>query len=145
MLFRSIFDTVYTFEPDPLNFYCLALNCQFDNIIKVQAGLSNKKATAALYRVPHNVGMNRTLEDETASMPLITIDSFKFNYVDLIHLDIEGNEIAALEGAIETIKQHKPLLFLENGRREEIEKLLKPIKYKIIGESNLDIVWKCEG
>ena len=143
LLYSKLFDTVFTFEPDPLNFYCLTLNCQADNIIKIQAGLADEKNTAALYRVPHNVGMNRALVDETASIPLVMLDSFKFNCVDLIHLDIEGNEVTALKGAIETIKQHKPVLLIENGKRKEIESILKPMKYKIAGESNLDTAWVC--
>src|SRR5690348_7833841 len=37
VLFSQLFEQVYTFEPDPLNFYTLVQNCQSDNIVKIQA------------------------------------------------------------------------------------------------------------
>ena len=47
--------------------------------------------------------------------PIITIDSLNLSDVDLIHLDLEGYELFALQGAIETIKRYKPLIVLETN------------------------------
>ena len=42
-----------------------------------------------------------------------TLDSFEFDAVDLIKLDIQGAEYAALVGARETIMRHRPVVLVE--------------------------------
>ena len=42
-LLSEIFENVYTFEPDPLSFHCLAANCQKSNIVKIQAALGRER------------------------------------------------------------------------------------------------------
>jgi FkbM family methyltransferase len=55
-----------------------------------------------------------SFKDQTGSATTITIDDFvaksKLSKVDFIKMDIEGAESAALQGAIETIKKHRPKL-----------------------------------
>ena len=46
-LLSDMFNAVYTFEPDPLNFHCLVANCQRDNIVKMNAALGERPARAA--------------------------------------------------------------------------------------------------
>lgn len=43
----------------------------------------------------------------------VTIDNMKLPKVDFIKLDIEGMEIHALNGALNTIKKYKPLMYIE--------------------------------
>lgn len=40
--FVEHFDTIYTFEPDPLNFFCLVNNLPYTNVIKIQGCLSDE-------------------------------------------------------------------------------------------------------
>ena len=46
-------------------------------------------------------------------VPLRTIDGFEFQNVDLIKLDVEGMEDAALRGARKTIERCRPVLYVE--------------------------------
>jgi hypothetical protein len=50
----------------------------------------------------------RTVEVEAR-----TLDSFEFDFVGLIKLDIQGAEYPALIGARETILRHRPVLLIE--------------------------------
>ena len=41
-LYATVFDSVFTFEPDPINFSCLAENCKINKIVKFNTALANK-------------------------------------------------------------------------------------------------------
>jgi FkbM family methyltransferase len=46
-------------------------------------------------------------------IPLRTLDSFSFDKIDLLKIDVESMEDKVLLGAIKTIKKHKPVIFIE--------------------------------
>lgn len=46
-------------------------------------------------------------------VPLTTIDRFAFQRVGLIKIDVEGMEMAVLDGAEDTIRRCRPLLYVE--------------------------------
>ncbi len=50
---------------------------------------------------------------------IVTLDSLSLNNIALIKADIEGHEMAFLEGAIETITREKPLIALSAYHRKE--------------------------
>ena len=60
--YGKLFDTVYTFEPDWLNFYCLVRNCPDDNIIKAQACLGDGPGLLVVEIFVH-LCSNRRLEE----------------------------------------------------------------------------------
>ena len=64
------------------------------------------------------------------------IDDLNLPGCDLIQLDLEGYEFYALQGGIETIKKHKPVIVIETVWSErygiklnEIENWLKSLGY----------------
>ena len=118
-LFSQYFQTVYTFEPDPLNFHCLVNNCQRDNVIKINAALGDVFGLVRVKRAGmSNVGMH-TVTKEGSDFPNITpqftIDSLGLETCDLIQLDVEGYEPKVIEGALETIRRFHPVISCENG------------------------------
>jgi len=48
------------------------------------------------------------------TVDMITIDSLNIDKCDYIKIDVEGAEILALMGAINTLKKHKPMIWFEN-------------------------------
>lgn len=115
-LFSQYFSTVYTFEPDPLNFHCLAANCSVPNIIKIQGAVGEDRAPISMHRLTDtNVGMHRVLQG--GNIPQFKIDDLCLETCDLIQLDIEGYEIHALRGAAGTINRHRPTIVVENDNQ----------------------------
>lgn len=55
---------------------------------------------------------------QTEKVDLCTIDSFDFERVDMIKVDVEGMEFEVLKGAEKTIDKFKPYLFLESYKHE---------------------------
>jgi FkbM family methyltransferase len=112
--YEEFFDTVYTFEPDYINFYCLVRNTT-DKTIKFQACLGNDKKTVGLSNRNHDENLNfGGFHVQGAGMiPTVKIDDLNLPYCDLIHLDIEGYEKEALLGSEQTIKKFSPVIVLE--------------------------------
>lgn len=65
-----------------------------------------------------NFGSTKTGEG-TNNVLMRTIDSYNFDHVSLIKIDVEGEELAVLKGAKETINRCHPALFVECDRIEK--------------------------
>lgn len=109
--YSELFETVYTFEPDWLNFYCLTLNVISKNVVKFQACLGNSNELVDLSIKERNRGKN--FVNGKGIYPVVRIDDLGLTSCSAIHLDIEGYEYFALQGAVNTIKKFKPVIVLE--------------------------------
>lgn len=110
----QVFDTVYTFEPNPQSFNCLVHNCQEENIVKIQAALGDQHSlvTMAFHENPNNYGAYQCKRGGV--IPTFKIDELALDRCDLIMLDIEGYELFALRGAEATIDRYRPVIVLED-------------------------------
>lgn len=115
--YAHLFETVYTFEPDNLNFKCLTANVEEKNVIKFQACIGFERNLVSLITSRGNIGMYHVAIDDKKILPgiipTIRIDDLNLQICDLIHLDIEGYELEALRGAENTIRLHKPIIAVE--------------------------------
>lgn len=138
MLFSQIFEQVYCFEPDPLNFYTLVNNCQDDFIIKIQAALGDCHKMVGIIKGPeYNVGMHKIAPE--GIVPQLCIDDFDWPVCDLIQLDVERYEINALRGGVKTIEKFHPVISVENVSKE-IEEFLGQFGYKAAQTSKMDTI-----
>lgn len=138
--YSEFFNTVITIEPDYRNFLCLVHNVPEENVFKFQACVGNESKFLDLgYRggkIPKNRGKMRV--QGSGIIPQITIDSLNMK-PDLIHLDIEGYEGFAIQGAERTLREHNPVVVLEtNGvgdeygwPKEKIDSLLLSFGYRV--------------
>lgn len=108
------FSRVHTFEPDQDNFDCLRANLASSaNIQAYNFALGSKDGTIDLERtIPGNCGAYKPRAG--SQYRTSTVDSLGLKYVDLIWLDVEGYETEALDGAIETVREFRPVLIFEN-------------------------------
>lgn len=134
-LYATVFDSVFTFEPDPINFSCLAENCKLNRIVKFNTALANKNGMLNMNLIStENFGMTKVVdvkENVGYSSYGITVDSLTIPNVSLIHLDIEGYEYEALLGAKKTIEKWKPTIVLEmTEKQDQIYNFMEKISYK---------------
>lgn len=103
----------------------LALN-GLTNAYIHNCGLGDKKGQATLpdvdYSISQDFGMVQIKSSEKSSehpymkylnIDVITIDSMNLPRLDLLKLDVEGFECAAIEGARKTIEKHRPWVWAE--------------------------------
>lgn len=128
LYYSTIFKQVYTFEPDPDNYFCLDHNCKPDNIHKFNMGLGSSDEPLKLVRIaPQNAGMHRVVSADQLNpnvpaeivydVQMKTIDSLELETCNLIHLDVELFELEALKGAERTLDKCSPLIVVETGGR----------------------------
>lgn len=110
----QVFEHVYTFEPNPQSCYCCSFNCPEENVHVYNAALGEEPKFIFVGTPGNeiNYGANRVVGE--GPVPTLRIDDFGFQFCDLLMLDIEGYELFALRGAIETIKRCKPVIVLED-------------------------------
>ena len=114
------FNTVYAFEPNWINFYCLSYNCPYDNVRKFNAALGQTTKQSFIPQTPTtNMGAYRIDQkksgDET-NIQMFALDDLNLPRLDLLQLDVEGYEGFVLKGAQKTIERFKPVIIVENAR-----------------------------
>jgi FkbM family methyltransferase len=144
--------SVVAFEAQERIFYALAGNIAMNNCFNAKAVWAAIGATTGEIGVPvpnyqspasfgsleirktySNEFIGQTIDyDKLQSTPLTSIDALNLQRVDLIKIDIEGMEVEALQGAMETITRNTPQLMIEKikSNEEEIVNLLSPLGYK---------------
>jgi FkbM family methyltransferase len=124
---------VIAFEVQSMVYYALCGNICLNNCFNIVAKQIALGATNGTIDVPHinysthssfgslelkrharteNIGQEVDYK-KTYSVPMCTIDSLNLPRLDFLKLDIEGMEIEALEGAGETIRKCKPIVWIE--------------------------------
>lgn len=113
-IYYAEFGYVHCFEPNDIAFECLTYNMRTANasLYHVAVGAESGYITmtppedgnyGAVYTRPHG------------EIPVITIDSMQLDACDFIKIDCEGDEVAVLQGAAETIKTFKPIMCIESN------------------------------
>ena len=139
----------HTFEPNKDNSDLIIENAKLNglnNVLINNLALWNKSNEKLIFEGED--ALASTIEaKETAVNVLhtITIDDYvaqnKTGKIDLLMIDVEGSEIKVLQGAVEMLKQHKPVVVFEthslyddwsNGLENSPSSLLmKELKYEI--------------
>lgn len=114
--YSQVFEEVYTYEPDPVNWECLRRNIDgIPNVMKFNSAVGDKPGLTDIeVRWDVNRGANRLKAGDR--IPVVRIDDSAgalISACDLLQLDVEGYEHLALLGAERTIKAFKPTIVLE--------------------------------
>lgn len=126
------------FEPQPEIHKLLVKNFKGETH---NCALGSAEGTAQMPRLRYGArynygGMSLNTRSELGSypVPLKTLDSFKFENVGFIKLDVEGWEEEVLKGAIETISKYRPIMYIEDDRQEKsisLRKYISELGYSI--------------
>jgi FkbM family methyltransferase len=124
------FDKVWTFEPLMANLQCMAMNLGAKPNVTVSATalwheeallwMDYSKAVKNSYGAHHVSRNSYGGGEQVEAEPL---DLYELKDVDLIWFDVEGAELYALMGALETIKRCQPVVVIEQRYLPQMQKL----------------------
>lgn len=107
----------YSFEPAPEQFSILVENGEnMYNIFNNLTALSDKKGTIRMKKEWEHLAESRDENEETIDIDCCDGDTYcqgREVYPDIIKIDVEGGELKVLKGFKRTIKEYKPIIFLE--------------------------------
>lgn len=162
------FKTVVAFEPVPDHIECWQKN--MENFLKENSdwgnyttlhktALGHENGTSTM-RVPNttNTGMaslvyegdfgkaQRWVQPNWDKFPDIeieikTLDSYEFEKLDFIKMDVEWFELRVLQGAEQTIKKHRPIMYIEMHDAQAF-KLMNDWGYRIICSHSMNRLYK---
>ncbi|NMB53327.1 MAG: FkbM family methyltransferase [Leptolinea sp.] len=132
---------VFAFEPQRITYEFLCANIAMNNLINVvpyQAAVSDKAGEIMVPIInpnsPSNTGAFKISGYSTGdAVRQITVDALGLGKCNLIKVDVEGMEHNVILGAVNTIRNLRPVLFIENngyGNAKELVKLVLDLNYR---------------
>lgn len=123
-------DNIYAFEPMKSGYNAIIGNAEkngIKNIIAYNKALSDKEGETIL---------NEKWAKARIKSECRTLDSYEFENIGLIKIDVEGQELKVLKGAVKTLKEQSPILAVEewNNNRKDVDEYVKSLGYKQIKE-----------
>ena len=131
---------VHAFEPQEKLPQLIADNMRLNNLTNVQVypvALGGKNCQTTMKYINHgNKGaspISGCLPNEENGTELRTIDSFRFQHVDFMKIDVEGFELEVLKGAEKTLKRDMPVLMIEIGfvNQKRVLPYIESLGYKL--------------
>lgn len=144
---------VLAFEAQERIYYALAGNVALNNLLNVKAfhaAVSSHAGSMMIsspnYNLPgnyggfeiqysknnENIGQTIDYSKKSTRVDVVTIDQFKLSRCDLLKIDVEGMEVEVLEGARDTIRFYKPVLWIEvlKSDQQKIVSMLHESNYE---------------
>ncbi len=155
-LMSKRFKKVITCEPDPVCWPHLRANlADVNNVESYKFALLDKEISCSMNtEKPDNLGAQFVVPGQ-GDVFATTIDALcaTKEAVDLIYLDIEGAELHALYGAVDTLAKHRPVVVVEdNGlaarfgnNKGDVERwLYRDFGYVVAARPHRDVVMVCK-
>jgi FkbM family methyltransferase len=124
---------VHAFEPQRLVFQALCANLALNgcaNVYAYHAALGARSGEVLVPAAPPDrpenfggIGLQGTSSGDRT--PLRRIDELDLHACRMIKLDVEGMEAQALQGAAETVRRLRPLLYVENDRSDPAQAVVR--------------------
>ena len=137
--------SVYAFEPQRIIYYSLCGGVALSNIKNVYCkniglGSPDQVGTCKINGISIDGGgatihaPNNTMVLYQEDIEIVTLDSLHLENIGFIKMDVENNELQALQGAIQTLERsnYPKILFEMNEHNEKLITFLNELNYKII-------------
>jgi Methyltransferase FkbM domain len=125
-----------------LQFHALIGAPASDRIIKINGALGERPGFCQSF-IPESAGEGLSVGEHQINLsgftPVFTIDQFNLN-PDLIALDVEGYELSALRGAVETIQRCRPTIICKQYA-EVVTGFLEGLGYRKVSKSWHDLIY----
>lgn len=131
---------VWAFEPQAIVYQQLVANLALNSITNVtaeHAGLARSDTLMAVPRLDHDrlnnyggIRLEPLVEGQPSEAVFVKrLDSYaNFDVLHFAKIDVEGMEYDVLQGAAETIMRCKPVLYVENDKRDKSPALINLIE-----------------
>lgn len=128
---------VVAIEPQRVIFQLLCANIMLNELLNVRPHLAAAGSAPGKLKVPPvnyattkgNFGaLSLVNAKEGEKIPVLTIDSMNLPALHLLKVDVQGMEGDVLSGARQSIKRHRPLIYIENDRRDKSPQLIGTIE-----------------
>ena len=154
------YDCVIAFEPSSQNRACLYRNLDIgaNNVIIFPYAVGSEDKLSILEINQENCGGTKIQGDlenkNSEKVQLVRLDKLtkimdSFGCISFIKMDIQGGEVEALKGSLETIQKHRPLMMIEVeesnvSRLNTIKQIFKQVDYiefLVLGKEGKDILF----
>jgi FkbM family methyltransferase len=144
ILLSNDFEELYAFEPSTFQFEWLEKNiCRngLSNINRFKIGIGDSIDDKNIHVLSGDGGLNTfdmriattNVSLDVYKCPIRPLDFFNIKDIDLIKIDVEGLEEAVLNGALDSIKNYRPIILIEvwedSARRDTISNILVDLNY----------------
>ena len=152
---------VASFEPDAFSFRKLSRHVRLNRLENVKlfnAAVSNRSGSGGMIftgtgaSTQHFVypdDKDKPTDEAMFAVQVIRVDDLvaakEIRPPDFIKVDVEGHGASALEGSLQTISQHKPLILMSSHSTEETKgtrQLLEPLGYSVLSLMNERLSWR---
>ncbi len=123
---------IYSFEPSRINFELLDFNTKtLSNVSIFKVALGSNNGIVHI-NCEDNTNKGTTKVATTGEkVPVMKIDTFNFSPLTFLKIDVEGHEYSVIEGAQETIKKYKPVIWVEDFTQDTINYLINDFSYQV--------------
>ena len=132
---------IYAFEPYLENYQLLLQNTKrYEGIKCFNVGVGSRTSIVH-FNDGHknNSGVVRVVRDSNNPNIVLALDNLILPKVSFIKIDVEGHELACMQGMTHLLKKDKPLIWLEenNTGNQRVIPYLENLGYKILEEEKL--------
>jgi FkbM family methyltransferase len=117
---------VYAFEPVPENVAYLRKNLELngvaDRVAVQEVAVGEADGELEIFLSDRQIGTHSAAKatigvGTSVKVPMRSVDAFVANsgisHIDVVKVDVEGYDGQVLQGALQTLRRHKPVLFIE--------------------------------
>lgn len=148
MMHRANTKYIWAFEPNSSVRECYVLNMGgFENYSIYPFALGDKNRKGHLNVETDNSGNTNIHPTKNGDTEIRTLDSFNFEHVDYIKVDVEGFEYNFLKGAVDTLNRCRPFVHLEmksknmRNSKEEFTRFMKNIGYSQVLKVGAEVLY----
>lgn len=115
---EDAFEHVVCFEPAAQHAAILPFNMRGDNWTLHQVALGNRTGDAYLGPPLESTGDRHLTDYGGEDVKIRTLDSYRLTKVDFVKIDVEGSELAVIQGAQKTLERCKPFIVIEQKGKD---------------------------
>ena len=148
MMHRANTKYIWAFEPNSSVRECYVLNMGgFENYSIYPVALGHKNMKGFLNVETDNSGNTNIHPTRSGNTEIRTLDSFNFEHLDYIKVDVEGFEYNFLQGAVDTLNRCRPFVHLEmksknmRNSKDDFYRFMKNIGYGQVMKIGAEVLY----